>query len=159
MIYVVCICRSERRFQAVKRAYFRLSARGSWNCPDCYIGYYAFQNISTKYSNAEVVLKLPKLTQSELKEQHGIEDPGNIYYNLSIPELFHLPLTIRIFPSASAIRRYPVRVLQTPFLTLLSFFNKSSLSNNLSFQFDYVYMVGAHATVQCKVRNTWKTTY
>lgn len=31
---------------------------------------------------------MPKLTQSELKKQHGIEDPGNIYYNLSIPELY-----------------------------------------------------------------------
>jgi len=38
--------------------------------------------------NTEVVLKLPKLTQSELAQQHGIEDPKNIYYNLSIPELY-----------------------------------------------------------------------
>ena len=54
------------------------------------------------------------------------------------PHFFHLPLTMRIFPSASAHRRYPIRVLQTPFLTLLSFYNKSSLSNHLSFQFDYL---------------------
>ena len=30
------------------------------------------------------------------------------------PHFFHPPFTIRIFPSASAIRRYPVRVLLTP---------------------------------------------
>jgi len=31
---------------------------------------------------------LPKLTHSELAQRHGIEDPKNIYYNLSIPELY-----------------------------------------------------------------------
>ena len=31
-----------------------------------------------------------------------------------LPHFFHPPFTIRIFPSASAIRRYPVRVLLTP---------------------------------------------
>ena len=34
--------------------------------------------------------------------------------------LFFPHFSIRIFPSASAIRRYPVRVLQTPLLTLLT---------------------------------------
>ena len=34
---------------------------------------------------------------------------------LSSACFFHLHFSIRIFPSASAIRRYPVRVLQTPF--------------------------------------------
>ena len=36
---------------------------------------------------------------------------------LVYPHFFHPPFTILIFPSASAIRRYPVRVLQTPHLT------------------------------------------
>ena len=35
-----------------------------------------------------MLLKLPKLTKSQLAEQNGIEDPSNIYYNLSIPELY-----------------------------------------------------------------------
>ena len=35
---------------------------------------------------------------------------------LLISAFFYPPFTIRIFSSASAIRRYPVRVLQTPFL-------------------------------------------
>ena len=34
---------------------------------------------------------------------------------LLISAFFYPPFTIRIFSSASAIRRYPVRVLQTPF--------------------------------------------
>ena len=38
-----------------------------------------------------------------------------IFFGLSA--FFHPPFTILIFPSASAIRRYPVRVLQTPHLT------------------------------------------
>ena len=33
---------------------------------------------------------------------------------LLISAFFYPPFTIRIFSSASAIRRYPVRVLQTP---------------------------------------------
>ena len=33
---------------------------------------------------------------------------------LVYPHFFHPPFTILIFASASAIRRYPVRVLQTP---------------------------------------------
>ena len=33
---------------------------------------------------------------------------------LVYPHFFHSPFTFRIFPSASAIRRYPVSVLQTP---------------------------------------------
>ena len=33
---------------------------------------------------------------------------------LVYPHLFHPHFTILIFPSASATRRYPVRVLQTP---------------------------------------------
>ena len=34
---------------------------------------------------------------------------------LVYPHFFHPPFTILIFPSASAIRRYPVNILQTPF--------------------------------------------
>ena len=36
---------------------------------------------------------------------------------LVYPHFFHPPFTILIFPSASAIRRYPVHILQTPPLT------------------------------------------
>ena len=42
---------------------------------------------------------------------------------------FHPHFSIRIFPSASAIRRYPVRVLQTPFGKLVA--GKKSEKNNL----------------------------
>ena len=39
------------------------------------------------------------------------------YFFLVYPHFFHPPFTILIFPSASAIRRYPVHILQTPPLT------------------------------------------
>ena len=44
------------------------------------------------------------------------------YFFFAIRNFFHPLFSIRIFPSASAIRRYPVRVLQTPLCLFVYFY-------------------------------------